>query len=95
LTEFTSNPATALRFARTLAYRLREIIPRMSATDSAAKAGENMQKIRIEQHPFMGSVWVAAWLFTVGFLHLSVWKTVLAVLLWPYFLGLHFCPVVH
>jgi hypothetical protein len=43
--------------------------------------GENLEKIRIEQHTFMGSVWVAAWLFTIGFLQLSFWKGVLAVVL--------------
>ena len=37
-----------------------------------------MERIRIEQHTFMGTVWVAAWLFTIGFLHLSFWKGVLA-----------------
>ena len=40
----------------------------------------------------MGMVWFAAWLFTIGFLHLSFWKGVLAILLWPYYLGLHFSP---
>jgi len=54
-----------------------------------------MQKIRIEQHTFMGTVWVAAWLFTIGFLHLAFWNGVLAIVLWPYFLGLHFSPLGH
>ncbi len=49
-----------------------------------------MQKIRIEHHSFAGMVWIAAWLFTSGFLHLSFWKGVLAIVLWPYFLGGHF-----
>ena len=57
--------------------------------------GEQMQKIRIEQHTFMGTVWVAAWLFTIGFLHLAFWNGVLAIVLWPYFLGLHFSPLGH
>jgi hypothetical protein len=57
--------------------------------------GEKMQKIRIEQHTFMGTVWVAAWLFTIGFLHLAFWNGVLAIVLWPYFLGLHFSPLGH
>jgi hypothetical protein len=52
--------------------------------------GDKMQKIRIEQHTFMGTVWVGAWLFTIGFLHLGLWKGVLAIVLWPYFMGLHF-----
>ena len=52
--------------------------------------GKDTQKIRIEQHTFMGGVWIAAWLFTIGFLHLSFWKGVLAIVLWPYYLGVHF-----
>lgn len=54
-----------------------------------------MERIRIEQHTFMGSVWVAAWLFTIGFLHLGFWKGVLAILLWPYFLGDRFSWLSH
>lgn len=34
-----------------------------------------------------GSVWVVGWLFAIGYLHLSFWKAVLAVLIWPYSLG--------
>ena len=49
-----------------------------------------MQKIKIEQHTFTGSAWCAALLFTIGFLHLGFWKGVLALLLWPYYLGSHF-----
>jgi uncharacterized membrane protein len=49
-----------------------------------------MNKIRIEQHSFAGSAWFAGWLFTIGFLHLGFWKGVVAVVLWPYFLGVTF-----
>ncbi len=35
-------------------------------------------------------VWVAAWLFTIGFLRLTFWKAVFAIVLWPYYLGLVF-----
>ena len=34
-----------------------------------------------------GSIWVVGWLFTIGYLHLSFWKAVLALVIWPYFLG--------
>ena len=51
---------------------------------------ERTQKIRIEHHPFLGFGWCAAWLFTIGFLHLTFWKGLLAILLWPYYLGAHF-----
>jgi len=51
---------------------------------------ERMGKIRIEQHTSMGMLWCAAWLFTVGFLHLGFWQGVLALVLWPYYVGVHF-----
>lgn len=46
-----------------------------------------MEKIKIEQHSFTGSLWVAGWLFTIGFLHLTFWKGILAIVMWPYDLG--------
>ncbi len=46
-----------------------------------------MERLKIEQHGSMGMLWFAAWLFAVGFLRLSFWKGVLALLLWPYYLG--------
>lgn len=45
------------------------------------------EKIKIEQHTFSGGLWIAAWLFTIGYLKLSFWQGVLALLLWPYYLG--------
>ena len=50
-----------------------------------------MQKIRIEQHGY-GLAWVAGWLFTIGFLNLTFWKGVLAIVLWPVYLGYAFSP---
>jgi hypothetical protein len=47
-----------------------------------------MDAIRIEQHTSTGTIWCAGWLFTIGFLHLTFWKGVLAILLWPYYVGL-------
>lgn len=44
-------------------------------------------KIRIEQHSAAGLGWLCAWLFTIGFLRLTFWKGVLALFVWPYFLG--------
>ena len=49
--------------------------------------GEGMRKIRIEHHTFMGTVWFAGWLFTIGYLKLAFWKGVLGFVVWPYFLG--------
>jgi hypothetical protein len=49
-----------------------------------------MDRIRIEHHSFTGMLWFAAWLFTIGFLHLTFWKGVLAIVMWPYYLGVAF-----
>lgn len=62
---------------------------------AADEGGKNMQKIKIEQHTFMGGAWIAAWLFTIGFLHLAFWQGVLAIVLWPYYLGVHFSGLPH
>jgi hypothetical protein len=62
-------------------------------TDEAHNSG--MEKIKIEQHSFAGTLWFMAWLFTIGFLGLSFGKGVLAILLWPYYLGVHFGSLPH
>ena len=54
-----------------------------------------MEKIRIEQHSSIGILWVVGWLFTIGFLHLTFWKGVLAIVLWPYYLGVAVSPLLH
>jgi hypothetical protein len=46
-----------------------------------------MEKIKIEQHTFSAGVWIAAWLFCLGFLHLTFGQGVLAIVIWPYYLG--------
>ena len=51
------------------------------------------QRIRIEQHSAIGMLWFGAWLFTVAFLHLSFWKGALALLVWPYYLGVALAPL--
>jgi hypothetical protein len=38
----------------------------------------------------MGPVWLIGWLFTLGFLQLSFWKGLLAIIVWPYYLGDYF-----
>jgi len=40
--------------------------------------------------PLLGSVWMIGWLFTIGFLQLHFWKGVLALIVWPYYLGVFF-----
>jgi len=46
-----------------------------------------MDRIKIENHTFTGSLWFIGWLFTIGFLQLMFWKGVLAIIIWPYYLG--------
>ena len=46
-----------------------------------------MDRIKIEQHGGVGILWIAGWLFAIGFLHLSFWKGVLALIVWPYYIG--------
>lgn len=48
-----------------------------------------MQKVKVE-HSFIGGAWFMGWLFTIGYLSLSFWWGVLAIVIWPYLLGAHF-----
>ncbi|HEU4611078.1 MAG TPA: hypothetical protein VFS15_03330 [Kofleriaceae bacterium] len=34
-----------------------------------------------------GMIWFGGWLFTIGFAQLGFWQAVLALVIWPYFLG--------
>lgn len=49
-----------------------------------------MEKIKIEQSGTAGLLWVAGWLFTIGFLKLTFFKGVLAIFVWPYYIGTYF-----
>jgi hypothetical protein len=49
-------------------------------------------RIHITQHLSLGGLWFAGWLFTIGYLKLSFWFGVLAIIVWPYFIGSHFAP---
>lgn len=45
--------------------------------------------IKIEQHSGLGMIWFIGWLFSIGFLKLGFWKGLLALFVWPYFIGAH------
>ena len=45
--------------------------------------------IKIEQHSGLGMFWCIGWLFSIGFLKLGFWKGLLALFIWPYFVGAH------
>ena len=38
----------------------------------------------------LGPLWIIGWLFTIGFLKLAFWKGVLALFVWPYYIGVFF-----
>jgi hypothetical protein len=49
---------------------------------------EKTEKIKVVQrHSFAGCAWIASWLFTTGFLHLGFWRGLLALVIWPYYIG--------
>jgi hypothetical protein len=35
----------------------------------------------------LGPLWLIGWLFTIGYAQLSWWQALLALVIWPYFLG--------
>jgi hypothetical protein len=49
-------------------------------------------KLRIEHHSLWGGLWFAGWLFTLGYLDLGFLKGLLAIVLWPYYLGVAWSP---
>jgi hypothetical protein len=52
----------------------------MDAVKVTCRSGDTM----------MGSAWFIGWLFTIGFLKLTFWKGVLALVVWPFYLGAFF-----
>lgn len=49
--------------------------------------------VRIERHGGLGVLWFIGWLFSIGFLKLGFWKGLLALIIWPYFLGVNFAAL--
>lgn len=45
--------------------------------------------INIKQHGAAGGLWFVGWLFTIGFLHLTFGKGLLAIIIWPYYIGVY------
>jgi hypothetical protein len=66
-------------------FRSRTVARLLPFRDREARMGA--QKIQLEQHSIGGLLWFAGWLFTIGFLKLTFWKGALALIVWPYFIG--------
>ena len=47
-------------------------------------------KNRVDAGGLLGPIWAIGWLFTIGFLHLSFGRGILALVLWPFELGKFF-----
>ncbi len=43
--------------------------------------------VKVQNADIMGPLWLLGWLFSLGFLELSFWKGVLAIVVWPYYIG--------
>jgi hypothetical protein len=42
-------------------------------------------KVKVESG--FGVIWCIGWMFTIGFLQLVWWKALLALIVWPWYLG--------
>ena len=49
--------------------------------------GDPWKRSRSSSTRSIGLVWIAGWLFTIGFLKLGFWQGVFAIFIWPYYLG--------
>lgn len=55
---------------------------------SPAKSNRPANTVRVDSSggaAFFVGIW--AWLFTIGYLHLTFWQAVLAIVLWPVYIG--------
>lgn len=48
---------------------------------------DNCKSNPAQQAGLVGPIWYIGWLFTVAFVHLSFSKALLALIIWPYYLG--------
>ncbi len=54
-----------------------------------------MDRFKVVHTDGWGLVWFAGWLFTIGYLKLAFWPGVVALLLWPYNLGVALAALHH
>jgi hypothetical protein len=54
-----------------------------------------MDRIKVIHSGASGLLWFAGWLFTIGYLKLSFWAGVLALLIWPYYIGVAIAGLHH
>ena len=44
--------------------------------------------VKVENGNLVGSIWFIGWLFTLAFAKLIWWQAILALVVWPYYLGM-------
>ena len=44
-------------------------------------------KVRVETVSAGGGLWFVGWLFTIGFAKLTIGEAIVAIIAWPYYLG--------
>jgi len=49
---------------------------------------EERKTIRVENGGWIGSVCFIGWLFTIAYAGLNLWQSVIALVGWPYYLGM-------
>ena len=47
---------------------------------------EQTKTIKV-QADIVGPIWFIGWLFTLAYANLGFWQALLAILIWPFFLG--------
>ena len=54
-----------------------------------------MERIKVIHTGMSGALWFAGWLFTIGYLKLAFWQGALALLIWPYHIGVAVAGLQH
>ena len=52
-----------------------------------AEEKERKRWYRRRAPTLIGPIWFIGWLFTIGYAGLVWWQIILAIIVWPYFLG--------
>ena len=61
----------------------------MEPEDKEFEDREDKPKIiRVDAGSFIGGIWFIGWLFTIAYAQLIWWQALLALVIWPYYLGL-------
>ena len=54
---------------------------------AAPRESQSKSVVKVEQGGAIVFVGIWGWLYTIGYLHLGFWQGLLAIVLWPFYLG--------